>query len=1790
MRNSLLKWGQAALVGMVFHCVCLGQELSALRISEIMASNSKTLTDEDGDYSDWIEIFNSGGSVANLEGWFLTDSTNQLNRWTFPAVTLPAKGYLVVFASGKNRAATSGKLHTNFSLNADGEYLALVAPDGQTVASEYEPEYPQQRADYSYGEYLGTNYYFGKPSPGSPNQPGFVAFVEDTQFSVDRGFYDKPFDLEIACTTPGAEIRYTTNGALPALTNGLVYAHAIPVTATMCVRAAAFKSGYQPSNVDTHTYFFLEDVIRQSPTGKAPAGWPASWGGNTVDYGMDPDVVNKPAYSGIIKDALKSLPSFSIVMDLKDLFDSSRGIYANPGQDGRSWERPTSVELIYPDGQKGFHANAGIRIRGGFSRSTGNPKHAFRLFFREEYGVDKLKYPLFGDDGTDTFDCFDLRTFQNYSWSFQGDSRGIFIRDQLNRDLQLAMGSQGERGNYYHLYINGQYWGLYNTCERPEASFAETYYGGSKENYDVIKVEAGSYNVNATDGNMTAWTQLYNMGKSGFAAAAAYQKVQGNNPDGTRNPAYPNLVDIDNLIDYMLIIFYGGNLDAPISDFLGNMQPNNWYGMRDRTGNDGFRFLVHDAEHTLLNVNENRTGPYSAGDSSVVYSSPQWIFQKLMANLEFRLRVADHVQKHFFNGGVLTPSVARSLFMKRKDQIELAVVAESARWGDAKRSTPFTRDVEWRAAVNNILNNYLPQRTDIVLNQLKVKSLYPTLAAPAYSQHGGNVEGGYALSISAPVGTLYYTLDGTDPRLAGGAVAPSARQYQGPLNVVQSLTLKSRALLGTNWSALNEAQFTVIQRFKELVVSEIMYRPPNQNGVDGDNYEFIELKNIGKEVLDLSGVRFTNGIVYAFPVGSSLAPGRHIVLVSNLESFTNRYPEVNPDGVYGGKLANNGDTIALVHAAGMVICNFAYDVNIPWPASADGGGHSLVLIQPDLNPDPANPANWRASTEVGGSPGHDDPISNIARVVLNEVMPDFPEFPAGTIELHNPDAQSAEIGGWFLSTDLAKPRMLQLPSGLRIEPGGYLAVAADQLISQDGVPLRLPSTGGELFLFSADSQGNLTGYEDEFRYDAPPINHSLGRYTNSVGDVLYPAQTRPTLGELNSGPLVGPVVINEIYADPSPGTMAFVELKNISQAPILLSDNASGTNSWKLDGIGASLPPETTIPAGGMIVLTSGDPAQFRLRNPMPANVLVLGPYSGTLQHNGERLQLVRPEERTVVEEALISGLRITNNVVTWVVVDTVTYRDRAPWPVGVAGLSLERIAPFGDDPNSWRSSFMPPSPGLENSGNRSPQVSAGGDIDITTIGFPLSTNLVAVTIDDGYPKPPGKLAVIWQQTGGPSRANLSSTNQPSISISLPGAGLYTFRVTASDGELASSDEVTVQARVANMPATLVAAGSVWRYLDDGSNQQTAWQKPGFDDSQWKSGPAQLGYNDGDEKTVVGFGPSSSSKYITTYFRHTFMVANAAFVSQLKARLLRDDGAVVYLNGREIFRSNMPEQEILFSTTASQVISGDEETSVFVENEVDPSLLQTGANILAVEIHQQSGSSTDISFDFALESMIQPVNLAPIVNAGPDVKTGLSDILLLEGDIADDGLPASPGAVTCQWTQINGPGLAKFEHPEKPASGVTFDKDGVYVLRLSADDGIARSWDETSITVESSGIDAWKAKYFTATELLDEAIAGEGADPDGDGFNNASEFLAGTDPRDGSSYLRLEVRSSVVRKLAFHAVQGKTYSIFYRKALQDVRWEKWRDVDAVGQSGEIELEDATTSETRFYRLATPAVR
>jgi len=246
--------------------------------------------------------------------------------------------------------------------------------------------------------------------------------------------------------------------------------------------------------------------------------------------------------------------------------------------------------------------------------------------------------------------------------------------------------------------------------------------------------------------------------------------------------------------------------------------------------------------------------------------------------------------------------------------------------------------------------------------------------------------------------------------------------------------------------------------------------------------------------------------------------------------------------------------------------------------------------------------------------------------------------------------------------------------------------------------------------------------------------------------------------------------------------------------------------------------------------------------------------------------------------------------------------------------------------------------------------------------------------------------------------------------------------------------------RVQALTTTFVPTGSVWKYLDNGSNQGTAWRAPGFADAAWASGPAQLGYGDGDEATVVSFGPNASAKYITTYFRHAFSVTNAASYTRLDLRVLRDDGAVVYLNGTEVFRDNMPTGTIAYTTPASSAI----DDSSFHTASVSPTLLVNGTNVLAVEIHQANGTSSDISLD--LDLVGSDAGTTASLTRGPYLQRGSATgvVVRWRTDIATNSR-VRYGTDVGNLSQIADVGTVTTEHAV-PLNGLSPDTTYYYAV------------------------------------------------------------------------------------------------------------------------------------------------
>ncbi len=626
--------------------------------------------------------------------------------------------------------------------------------------------------------------YFREPTPGAPNAlKGYNAPTPPVLASEPRGYKTAAFDVALSCPDrPTSPIYYTLDGSEPSEENGTLYTGPLHVASTTVLRAIVPDPDSIFQDTSAYTWLFMADILNQTSS-SPPPGWPASGSVNnhTMRYGLNTTTLNADRARFIegLTNA-EHVATISMVTDLANLFNAQTGIYVNPGNDGIGWERPASIELIDPvhGAEQEFQINAGIRIRGAASRDKSNPKHSFRLLFRGKYGESKLQFPLFGKEGTSEFDKIDLRTEQNHSWHREDPATYTAVREVFSRDTQKESGVPYSRSRYYHLFLNGLYWGLYMTEERVSADYAVTYLGGETDDWDCIKTESSSDRATvAGDGNMDAWRSLYDIAMSGFNGTRAtnYYKVRGLNPDGTRNPNYPVLLDQDNLIKFMVNAYYTGDPDNPYSLF-GNF-PNNIFALYNRANPDGFKWFRHDAEHSLAanrgdwGLNMDYT---AAGWNRTAYSQfePMMLHLKLVDNAEYKMRFADIVHEQFFNDGILTPQKNIERYKARMDQIDRAVIGESARWG-ARMGTLRTRDVDWINENRYMLETYFPQRSDIVLNQFKNRGWYPNIAAPVSTLPSGMCDPGEKVTLSASK-SFYYTLDGTDPRLEGGKINPSA--------------------------------------------------------------------------------------------------------------------------------------------------------------------------------------------------------------------------------------------------------------------------------------------------------------------------------------------------------------------------------------------------------------------------------------------------------------------------------------------------------------------------------------------------------------------------------------------------------------------------------------------------------------------------------------------------------------------------------------------------------------------------------------------------------------------------------------------------------------------------------------------------------------------------------------------------------------------------------------------------------------------------------------------------------
>ena len=1907
-------------------------------ITEFQADNQGSLADEDGDFPSWIELHFPGTNAFNLEGWHLTDDPLQLAKWRFPSVSISARGFLVVFASGKNRTLAAGRLHTNFKLNPSGEYLALVRPDGVTVASQFGASYPGQFPGRSYGlemrgvlealpvplpvdpaslfpyvhlradagvttnatanqvtawldqstngfvfranhpratgndpevvsgprtgtfalnfdgsdlldsdadlqlftepnsaftvilvlkpysvtgaqrfvmthspgvggdsfelgqdagqvatpaawglhrgsgqatstepralvanqyrvlttevlaggdsgqnirfltngvlvpngvgnwlnagsyntgsdplaigaridnhrngfdtlapnsgfigdlaelllfraaltteerqgveQFLLNRYalpapvrtvvrpelvagrtgYFLRPTPGALNGVPVAGLVSDTRFEPNRGFFESNVVVTLRCDTPDAVIRYTTNSSAPTAATGWIYTGPVTLDRTTVLRAAAFKEGFEPSDVDTQTYFFLDDVLGQP---KRPAGFPASFGSGAADYEMDPEVVTNQVYGPLMKPALLAIPTLSLVTDRSNLWDNVRGIYSHADSRGDAWERPVSLEYLDPRTGEQFQANAGIRIHGGVSR--GGVKQSFNIHFRGSYGLPTLVYPLFEGNRVQRFDSLTLRGQWNDGWNHTSDNNlsAVYVRDEWARRTFTAMGGLTAVGGYLQVYLDGLYWGLYNPVEHINAAFVAEHLGGEEEDYDVVKFNGGP---TVEDGDLKSWSQLMKLAETALTTEAAYQKIQQS-------------LDLDDLIDFMMLFVFIGNEDGPAK---------NYYSYFDRRPGGRWRFVSWDNEWALGHSFSGLDKLDVDVSSVSVPDTATWLYGKLRLNAEFRLRFADRVQQHFFNNGPLAPATGIQLYSKLITTITNAVIGESARWGDVNNvqapGHPYTRDKEWAAENAFMLQTYFNRRHGIVLQQFRALRLYPTVGAPLFSHFGGEISADFQLSLSHTnsTGTLFFTLNGTDPRAYGtGEVAPDAQAYSEPLRFGATIEVRARTLVGTNWSALVRATFYPPQDLSGLRMTELMYHPAAAGTVDGDEFEFIELKNAGTRSLNLGGLAFSQGIGFSFTNGTLLPPGAFWVLARNAQRFASRYGGAPPNGVYSGKLDNSGERLVLSTASGSPLREWTYQTRAPWPTLPDGFGFSLVPKNPGSasNQDAGSAQSWRASASPGGSPGREDPEPEVPVVLINEVLSNSEGGQLDAVELYNPGEVPIDLAGWFLSDDPLEPTKYGIPPNTVIAAKGYRVLTEVDFnpAPVSGTGFAFSAYGDQVYLFSGDSQSQLTGYGHGFLFGAASAGATFGRLLISTGEDRFPLQPTGTLGSVNSGPHVGPVILTEIQYHPDATDEEFIELKNLTSQPIPLYDPRHPTNTWQIAGAGFSFPTNQVLGPNQTALVVAGDPESFRSAYSIGSDVLIFGPLAGRLQDGGERLSLERPEE-------LDAGR------IAYLTVDEVSYGDKSPWPPSAdgSGPSLQRRfdATFGDDPASWLAAS--PTPGRPYLSGVFPTLVQQPQ---PTLSKPHETVTFTVAAEG-----PGPVHYQWRFQGRP----IAGATGPSLTLTdlqASQAGHYSVVVFNAAGSVSSLDAELVML----LPPLVVAQ------------------------------PRDLSVKAGGTGVFVVAGRSFGPIQYQWRFNDQDLAGATNAILTLTNVQTRQEGFYT-VRLADVFGSTWSEPARLTILVVPTILIQPLPQAVVPGGTASFSVAASGTLPLSYRWRRGTVTVTNQTL-FSSNSILTVRN----VSAG------------------------SAGA----WSVV-----------VTNAAGTVTSANTVLTLVSDADgDGISDAWE-------------------TAHGLNPTDPGDAQGDPDRDGMSTAEEYRAGTDPRDPRSVLRLDAFAEDLGiRLEFSAGSNRTYSIWSSEDLNSSAWAKWGDIvaeptDGLRRAREIRLNPPH----RYYRLLTPA--
>lgn len=619
-----------------------------VRLNELMASNSSSITDEDGDHSDWIELHNFGDEPINLLGYGLSDNAGNPFKWVMPDVSIAPGEYRIVFASGKDRYGA--ELHTNFAVSADGEVILLTHPTG--VMIDQIPPTPIP-TDISFGrqpDATGPWVFFNEPTPGASNTTPGYQISGPVIASHGGGRYTQGFDL-VLTSDPDATIYYTLDGSLPTQ-DSLVYTGPISIT----------DRGGDP-NVFSEIQTAMDSLwlppageVFKATVVRARAIRPGAEFGPPLSQTLFVDEQIHTRYT---------LPLISITTDSDNLFGYEQGIYvpgliydqqsnpdlpwyahpANYTQSGIAWERQAHMEFYETDGSLAFAHDVGLRIHGG--GTTAFPRKSLRIYARGEYGQSWIDYPVFGKGGLSQFKRLILRNSGN-EWD-----QTVF-RDALLQTIVKDTGIDTQNYRPAIVFINGEYWGIHNIRERYDDWYVSTTHHVPQEEIDLL--EYGGQVVHGENSHYLALLPFVQNNDMALPENLAHVETQ---------------MDVDNFITYYASQIYFRNHDWPF---------NNIKFWRHRTPEGRWRWLLYDTDYGF---------GFQGGYWSYVQNTLNWLvnelqsnstvlFKRLLENEQFRIRFINR-QADLLNTAFL-PSRVHALIDDRIEELEPHMPEHIHRW------------------------------------------------------------------------------------------------------------------------------------------------------------------------------------------------------------------------------------------------------------------------------------------------------------------------------------------------------------------------------------------------------------------------------------------------------------------------------------------------------------------------------------------------------------------------------------------------------------------------------------------------------------------------------------------------------------------------------------------------------------------------------------------------------------------------------------------------------------------------------------------------------------------------------------------------------------------------------------------------------------------------------------------------------------------------------------------------------------------------------------------------------